>query len=102
MLACTRIRFALLAAAMKREAHVKYVDELVALQDAEGKRVSGAVLRAIERIWKASGGNLNKFSAMLKALRKKMVVEMATEAKRSQVRAKKLGAQFGKQKDASD
>ena len=83
---------------MKRNDHIKYIKDLTALQDSEGKRVSAGALRAIGKIYKASGGNLTRFIAMIQALRPALLKELVMEVKRSQLKAKKLGVQFGKQK----
>jgi hypothetical protein len=80
------------------EIHTKYIDNLSALQDAEGKRLSGAMLEAVKKIHKASSGNPVKFAAMLKVLRSKILAEAVVEVRKSQIQAGKLGKEFGEQK----
>ena len=83
---------------MKHEDHIHYIDNLTALQDSEGKRISAATLGAIGRLYKASGGSLTRFAAMLKVARGTLLKELTLEVKKAQIQASKLGKDFGKQK----
>lgn len=83
---------------MSREAHTKYVDELLKIQDAEGKRISAALLRALGRLLDISGGNLRKYVALVSQTRKVVIRDLIIEIRRAQKKAQKLGREFGKSK----
>jgi hypothetical protein len=83
---------------MKREDHIAYIKDLAHLQDSEGKRISDMVLKAIGRLLDASRGNPARFDAMVKAFKNEIVKKALVEIRISQMKAKKLGTDFGKQK----
>lgn len=83
---------------MNKNDHIKYIDDLTAMQDAEGKRISSLILAAMGKLLAVSGGSPAKFAAMVKALRKKLVAELVLEANRSRLEARKLGQDFGRKK----
>ena len=78
--------------------HKQYVEDLVKLQDKEGKRVSGMTLEAFKRLFKASQGDLRKLLGWLKILKPKILKEIAVEMKQSVGNARKLGQDFGESK----
>ena len=83
---------------MKKDDHIKYIKDLTKLQDSEGKRISGLMLSAMGKLLRASMGSPQKFEAMVRALKARIVKEVLAEVKRAQLRAKRLGYDFGKQK----
>lgn len=78
--------------------HVEYVNKLVDLQDAEGKRLSTATLGAFKKLLRASDGDLRKLLGLVRITRKVMIRQMAREARSSAIKAKKLGRTFGEDK----
>lgn len=78
--------------------HKKYVEDLVRLQDAEGKRFSKALESLLKRIFKVSGGNVGKLLRLMQIIRPKLLKEIKTEVGLSARKARILGKGFGEKK----
>ena len=83
---------------MKREDHIAYIKRLADLQDSEGKRISRLAMNEIGKFFQISRLSPGGFAQMVKALKPRIVKSLLTEVRKSQLKAKKLGADFGKQK----
>lgn len=78
--------------------HEEYVNDLVDLQNKEGKRLSAAAIRGLKKLLRASGGDLRKFVGLLRVTRKVFLRDLARMARQSGMKARKLGRKFGESK----